>query len=98
MMQFEWDLEKAQANVTTHGITFEEAQTVFRDPLALTFPDSEHSYGEARYIEIGLSLYGRVLVVSYTEREERIRIISSRRATRRERREYEEGQNLAGPG
>jgi uncharacterized protein len=92
-MRFEWDAEKAAANARKHRVTFEEAETVFRDPLSLTFPDPDHWYGEHRYIEIGYSVRGRVLVVSYTERQGRLRIISCRPATRKERRRYEEGED-----
>jgi uncharacterized protein len=68
-MQFEWDAEKATANARKHRVTFEEGETVFRDPFSLTFPDLDHRHGEHRYIEIGLSARGRLLIVSYTERQ-----------------------------
>lgn len=90
-LQFEWDTDKAAANVRHHGVSFDEARTVFRDPLALTFPDADHSVGEERWIDLGWSAHGRVLVVVYTERQGFIRIINSRPATRHERRRYEEG-------
>ena len=90
-MQFEWDAEKARANARRHRVTFEEAKTVFGDPFSLTFPDPDHSVGEQRYIDIGRSARGRLLVVVYTERQGRIRIIGCRPATRNERRRYEEG-------
>lgn len=90
-VQFAWDSDKAVANVQKHGVTFAEAQTVFGDPLSLTFPDPDHSVGEARWIDIGRSVQGRLLVVVYTERMDQIWIISSREATRQERRRYEEG-------
>jgi hypothetical protein len=90
-LQFEWDTDKAQANVRDHGVTFEEAQTVFGDPLSLTWPDPDHSVGEERLIDLGWSAHGRLLLVVYTERHGRIRIISCRAATRQERRRYEEG-------
>ena len=90
--QFEWDEDKAQANVQDHGVTFDEAATVLLDPLASTIPDPDHSLGEERYLTIGLSTQGRLLVVSYTERQGRFRLISGRLATRRERRTYEEGE------
>lgn len=93
--QFEWDEDKAQSNVRDHHITFEEAATVFLDPLASTIPDPDHSQGEARSLTIGLSTRGRLLVVSYTERQGRMRLISGRPATRRERRTYEEGEGPA---
>ena len=93
--QFVWDEDKAQTNLQDHRVTFEEAATVFLDPLASTIPDPDHSLGEARYLTIGLSSRGRLLVVSYTERQAQIRLISARRATRRERRSYEEGEDHA---
>jgi uncharacterized protein len=71
-LQFEWDADKAQANARDHGVTFEEAQTVFGDLLSRTFPDPDHSVGEERLIDIGLSTRGRVLMVVYTERHGRI--------------------------
>ena len=90
-MEFDWDPEKAAANVKRRGISFTEAATVLEDPLSTTFPDQAHSDGEARFVTIGTSRRGRVLVVAHTEREETIRIISARRATRREREFYEQG-------
>jgi hypothetical protein len=89
--QFEWNAEKAQSNFTTHGVRFEEAVTVFQDSLPVSIPDPDHSQGEHRYIELGRSTLGRLLVVSYTERADVIRIIGARRATRKEVRDYEEG-------
>jgi hypothetical protein len=86
---YEWDPVKAAANFKKHRVRFEEAASIFRDPLALTFPDPDHSEGEAREITIGSSVKRRVLFVSHTAREGRIRIISARRATRREKRQYE---------
>jgi uncharacterized DUF497 family protein len=88
---FEWDQDKAEANLRKHKVGFEEALTVFADPLSTTISDPDHSLIEARYIDIGTSHKGRVLVVSYTERRGRIRIISCRKATGHERRTYEEG-------
>jgi len=88
-MQFEWDEAKSTANLRKHGVGFEESVTVFGDPRSLTIFDAEHSDQEDRYIDIGLSSSGRVLVVVYTERDDSIRIISCRRATRNERRQYE---------
>ena len=90
-MNFEWDEEKARANLEKHGVSFEEAQTVFDDPLFVDFYDPEHSYEEHRYIILGESRQGRLLLVSYTERGGVIRLISSREATPAERRDYEEG-------
>jgi uncharacterized DUF497 family protein len=86
---FEWDEEKAQSNESKHGVSFFEAKTVFNDPFTLTIPDSVHSVGEERWLEIGLSISGRLLVVWYTERDDRIRIIGSRIATSAELRTYE---------
>jgi uncharacterized DUF497 family protein len=90
-MQFEWDPEKAQANRKKHGVSFEEAVTVFYDPLSATFDDVDHSVGERRLITIGFSSRGRLLVVSHTERGEALRIISARRATAHERKKHEIG-------
>jgi uncharacterized DUF497 family protein len=88
--RFEWDEDKAKANAKKHGVTFEEASSVFADPLAAIFTDEAHSGEEFREIMVGHSAAGRLLLVSFTERGESIRIISSRQATQRERREYEE--------
>ena len=90
-MEFEWDPEKAERNVGRHGVTFGEATTVFGDPLELTIADVMHSEAEFRFLSLGRSAAGRLLVVAYTEREGRIRIISARVATPRERRDYESG-------
>jgi uncharacterized DUF497 family protein len=90
-LYFDWNEEKANRNWRNHKVSFEEATTVFNDPLAITIGDPEHSIQENRYIDIGRSSRGRVLVVVYTEKEKVIRIISSRLATRKEREEYEEG-------
>lgn len=86
---FEWDDDKAAINVRIHGVEFEEARTVFEDPFAITIPDDLHSEDEDRSIVLGLSLLSRVLLVVYTERRERIRIISARKATPVERSQYE---------
>ena len=90
-MNFEWDEQKAAANVRKHDVTFHEAATVFGDPLAVTFADPDHSSEEQRYLTFGMSRFGRMLVVSHLDREEAVRIISARPATRRERKIYEEG-------
>jgi uncharacterized DUF497 family protein len=90
-VDFEWDEEKARANLEKHGVSFAEAQTVFGDPLYVDFHDPEHSADERRYIIIGESQQGRLLAVSYTERGEVIRLISSREITSSERKDYEEG-------
>ena len=89
MLDFEWSISKAGSNLRKHGVAFEEASTAFRDPLSITIPDSEHSEQEARFLLIGLSLSGRLLVVSHFEKGDTIRVISARIATRAERREYE---------
>lgn len=86
---FEWDPRKARANQEVHGIDFEDAATVFGDPLSLTILDSPHSHGEIRFIIVGRSRARRLLVVVHCERDDRIRLISARRATPRERRDYE---------
>ncbi|MGB2804745.1 MAG: BrnT family toxin [Candidatus Zixiibacteriota bacterium] len=88
---FEWDRNKAQQNIKKHGISFEEATTVFGDPLSLTIRDPLHSIDDERFVVIGYSYKYRLLVVVHTERGNRIRIISARRATRQERKTYEEG-------
>lgn len=85
----EWDPNKAESNSEKHGVSFEEAKTVFADPLSITLSDPEHSDEECRFIDIGVSVEGRLLVVSYTEREAAIRVISARHASRGERRVYE---------
>lgn len=90
-LNFEWDEEKAEANLKNHRVSFEEATTVFSDPFSITIPDPDHSAEEERYIDIGSSDRGRVLVVVYTERETMIRIISCRKAKPTEWRRYEEG-------
>ncbi len=88
---FEWDKDKAKRNRRDHKVSFEEGRTVFGDPFSVTIPDPDHSYGEERYIDIGESMNGRLLVVVYTEYPPYIRIISCRKATRKERDIYEEG-------
>jgi hypothetical protein len=87
---FEWDPKKETQNRRKHGVSFREAATAFGDPLSTEFPDPDHSQDEERYIIIGMSQRGRILVVAHTEEEDTIRIISARRATRHERRFYEE--------
>ncbi len=89
-LEFEWDQDKAASNKKKHGISFEEAATVFGDPLAAIFDDPVHSQEEHREIVIGHSTRNRLLVICFTERAEAIRIISARRATKQERRDYEE--------
>ena len=88
-MKFEWHATKAAANLRKHGVSFNEAATVFGDPLSHVFPDHDHSDDETRFLIIGMSELGRVLIVSHTDMEEQTRIISAREATRRERNFYE---------
>ncbi len=90
-MNFEWDEVKAAANLEKHGVSFEEAKTVFDDPLYVDFYDPDHSYDEHRYIIIGQSGQGRLMIVSYAERGGTLRLISSREVTPAERKAYEEG-------
>jgi uncharacterized DUF497 family protein len=88
-MQFEWDREKATKNLRKHRVSFEEAVTVFYDPLSATFDDPDHSIDEGRFITIGYSSHGHLLVASHTERAKTIRIISARPATAHERKRHE---------
>jgi uncharacterized DUF497 family protein len=91
VVEFEWNQDKARSNEEKHGIGFAEAATVFGDPFELTISDPDHSEGEYRYLSIGRSNLGKLLVVSYTEREQNhIRIISARRATKQEHKQYEQ--------
>ena len=90
-MAWEWDDEKAASNLEKHGVSFEEAATVFDDPLYVDFYDPDHSAEEHRYLIVGMSLKGRLLIVSYTERPESGRLISAREVTAAERKVYEEG-------
>jgi len=92
MLQFVWDRDKAAANLRKHGVDVEEAATAFGDPLSLTIRDPDHSVGEERWLLVGESGAGRLLVVAYTERGDEIRLITARSATRRERQTYEEEQ------
>ena len=89
-LEFEWDPVKAELNLKEHGVSFDEATTIFRDTLSITISDPDHSDYEDRFIDIGMSHRMHLLVVSYTERKDNIRIISARRATRAERKNYEE--------
>jgi hypothetical protein len=89
--RFEWDAAKAQSNRIKHGVSFEEAATVFQDPLSVTIPDPLHSQEEERLVIQGMSADQRLLVVVHTDEGEAIRLISARLATRREQRDYEEG-------
>ncbi len=91
-MEFEWDEKKQAQNMRKHGVGFAEASTVFGDPLEITVSDPDHSLAEHRFLSMGLSASGRILVVSYVERaKDRIRIISARTASHGERRDYETG-------
>ena len=89
---FTWDPRKAEANLAKHGVSFEEASTVFGDPLSLTIPDPDHSEAEPRFIIVGYGFRQNLLVVAHSEIGDNIRIISARRATRHERQDYEEGR------
>ena len=90
-MRFEWDPRKAEANRRKHGVTFDEAATVFQDELSATGDDPDHSIEERRFVTFGVSSLGRLLVVAHAEGDDAIRIISARPATRGERKLYEEG-------
>jgi len=89
-MLFEWDAHKAATNLVKHSVSFDEAKTVFDDPLYVDFYDPDHSDEEHRYIMIGMSLKNRLLLVAYTERGDILRLISAREATRVERKAYEQ--------
>ena len=89
--RFEWDAAKARRNLRDHGVSFDEATTVFGDPLAILVADPDHSHEEERYLVLGMSVNRRLLVVSHAERAPRTRLISARRATRSEKKQYEEG-------
>jgi uncharacterized protein len=91
-VKFEWDPQKAGLNLKKHGVSFEDAASIFGDPLAGTIPDPEHSTAEPRFITIGVTPGQRVLVVVHTDRAEQIRILSARPATRAETKKYEEAQ------
>ncbi len=97
-MKFQWDLNKAKINLRKHGISFEEAVTVFKDPLALIFDDEEHSNNEHREIIIGISALSRLLLVCFVERlEDVVRIILARPATTHEKKDYEENARFQTP-
>jgi len=89
-MRFEWDHGKAESNLEKHGVAFEEAVTVFYEPLAATFNDPHHGHGEHRFFTVGYSSQGRLLVVCHTEHGKVVRLISARRATPHERKRYED--------
>ena len=90
-MQFEWDENKAKQNLSKHGVSFEEAETIFYDPLYIDFYDPDHSENEERYLIVGQSNQRRILILSYTERGNKIRLISAREVTPQERKAYEQG-------
>lgn len=92
-LEFEWDEDKAAANLKKHKVSFDEAKTIFADPFSITVDDPEHSVEERRFLDIGTSASGDVLVVSYTERKN-IRLISARKASKKERMVYEEKANF----
>jgi uncharacterized DUF497 family protein len=89
ILEFEWDGHKAVENLKNHRVSFDEAKSVFNDPLLLTFPDPDHSDEEHRSINIGISSHSRVLLVVFTDRKGKVRVISSRKATAKERKLYE---------
>lgn len=89
-MNFEWDPGKAVRNVRKHGVSFHEAATVFGDPLAMTYLDPDHSESELRFLTVGISNAGRILIAAHADRADNIRIISARKATLRERKQYEQ--------
>jgi uncharacterized protein len=90
MLLFEWDPDKAKKNIKIHGVSFDEASTAFKDTLSLTIYDPLHSDEEDRFVLIGSSYKNRIIVVVHTESEDKIRIISARKATKKERKQYEE--------
>ena len=90
MLWFEWDPAKAESNEKKHGVSFSEAATAFGDPLSITIPDPDHSVGEARFVLVGLTYRGRLVVVAHVEDRDTVRIISARSATAAERRSYEQ--------
>ena len=90
-LRFEWDSKKTLSNKRRHGITFEQASTIFGDPLSITVHDPAHSIGEDRFITIGTSINDKLIVVVHTDRNDIIRIISARKATKNERSQYEQG-------
>lgn len=92
-MEFEWDIAKAEFNIEKHGVSFGEAITIFGDPLEVTMLDPDHSESEYRFLSLACSSQGRLLVVAYTERESRVRLISAREAAPNERRKYESEQS-----
>ena len=92
-VEFKWDDDKARSNVRKHGVSFDEAMTVFYDPLSITIPDPYHSIGECRFLQLGISRQNRLLVISHTDREKCIRLINARLATSYERKMYESARH-----
>lgn len=92
MIKVVWSEKKRQINIVKHRIDFDEAKTVFDDPLQTSINDPDHSFDERRFITIGLTIENRVVIVSHTYRNKKIRIISARKPTKRERKNYEEGE------
>lgn len=90
---FEWDEAKERSNQKKHGVSFEEAATIFGDRLAITKPDPDHSETEERFVSVGMGIDGRLIVVSHVFRDEKIRLISARKATPRERKDYAHGED-----
>lgn len=90
-MKFEWDKNKAKTNLKKHRVSFEEAETIFEDDFTVTIKNDEHSFDEERFVTIGQSLAERLLIVSHTLNREKIRIISARKPTKSERKDYENG-------
>jgi uncharacterized protein len=90
-MKFQWDSQKADINLKKHGVAFQEAASIFGDTLSMTYYDPDHSAREHRFITLGMSRFGRILMVAHTDRHDKIRIISARKATRKERKFYEKG-------
>ena len=90
-LEFTWDANKAASNLEKHGVSFEEASTAFGDPLSITVDDPNHSEDETRFVLVGLTFEGKLVIVVHVELEDSIRIISAREATRRERNDYEQG-------
>ena len=89
-MKFEWDIQKADRNFKKHEVSFQEAASVFGDALSITYPDPDHLIREDRFVTVGTSRFGRVLIIAHSDRGKNIRIISARKTTRKERKFYEE--------
>lgn len=90
-MEFAWDIKKAARNLRKHGVSFNEAASVFGDVFSIAVPDPDHSLEEERFILVGLSQVGRLLIIAYSEQSQRVRLISARELTSHERKAYEEG-------